>query len=430
MVGDRAPHPEVPPNGSLSAYDDTMPHPTPDDAIAGKFAAIRQQRPATDLEAVRDVVAVVSSSRAGSTMLGELLRGSADLLAFPAEMNPYVVVAQLAGNSRGVLVEELRREIGQPAVDVDVELEEFAHAVHWRLLAQWPRVDVSADDVVSAVARASRAIGPCASGFTARLLAELIDRGVPLRLDQYDGVDAPPTGTGPPVEPVIEMAPYVEFRPWRLATERDAASKPLVIATPRNAYRLDLLASLFANARLRVLHLTRNPTASVNGLIDGWLHAGFHSTRVPRPLHIAGYSGAVPGGEQWWKFDVPPQWQTVRDATLAEVCALQWWSPHEHVLAHVKRSGVDYLQVRYEDLVGPATARRETAAELAAWLGVPAHPFVESVVRGLAPKMATAPPRPRRWERAGNDLAPALAQPKVRDVTARLGYDWDEQLWI
>ena len=364
-------------------------------------------------------------------MLGELLRSTPDLLALPAEMNPYVVIAQLSGERREVLVDELCREVGQPASDDDLDLREFARSVQWRLLAQWPQLDLGPDRVHDAVVRVSQAIGPCASGFTARLLADLVGSGVPMRLEQYDAIEDDQTSEPrPPQEPVVEMAPYVGFRPWRVATEAELATKPLVIATPRNAYRLDLLPALFPNARLRVLHLTRNPTASVNGLIDGWLHPGFHNARAPEPLHIAGYSDTMPGGRQWWKFDVPPQWQAVRQATLAEVCALQWWSAHEHVLEHVGDSGIDYVQVRYEDLVGTPRVRRSAAARLAAWLGVPTFPLVESVVRGLEPKMATAPPRPRRWEAAGNDLAPALAQQKVWDVTARLGYDWDEKLWI
>jgi hypothetical protein len=226
------------------------------------------------------------------------------------------------------------------------------------------------------------------------------------------------------------MSPYVGFRPWRRPSDSELETQPLVIATPRNSYRLDLLGELFPNANVRVLHLIRNPTASVNGLIDGWLHAGFHNTTVDQELDIAGYSDRVPGGRRWWKFDVPPDWRSVTHATLPEACALQWCSQHEAVLEHVELVGCDYLRIRYEDLVGPPDARKVAADRLARWLGVSAGPLIAAVVGGLTPKMATATPRPRRWASGPNDLAPALSQPRVWDVTARLGYEPDERLWI
>ncbi|MDP9071610.1 MAG: sulfotransferase [Actinomycetota bacterium] len=86
-----------------------------------------------------------------------------------------------------------------------------------------------------------------------------------------------------------------------------AASRPLVLSTPRNAFRLAFLRSLFPAARFRVVHLTRNPAASVNGLIDGWLHHGFFNMAVDEPLAIAGYTDAFPlWGDRWWCYDFPP----------------------------------------------------------------------------------------------------------------------------
>lgn len=81
-----------------------------------------------------------------------------------------------------------------------------------------------------------------------------------------------------------------------------------MIKTPGNAYRLGFLRAAFPNARLRVLHLTRNPAASVNGLVDGWLHHGFHAYRLDEPLRITGYADVRPADRHWWKFDLPPSW--------------------------------------------------------------------------------------------------------------------------
>jgi hypothetical protein len=409
----------------ISAYDDAVPHTETNLTLAARFAVLRGRRPAVDLRDVREVVAVVSSSRGGSTMLSELLRRSAGLLSLPGEMNPYVAVAHISGHA-DVVAAELAREVGRPAARPS-EATGLVESLMWRLLAQWPDLDAPLDVIHEVVQRAVHGVGV---GSTARLLAQLRSVWPVIQPARYDDVadDAVPVTAPPP--PVIEMAPYVGFRPWRVATPAELATQPLVIATPRNAYRLDLLARLFPHAQLRVLHLTRNPSASVNGLIDGWLHPGFHNVPVDEPLHIDGYSDVVPGGHTWWKFDVPPDWRAATSATLPEVCALQWWSAHEAVLEHVERTGDDCLRIRYEDLVGSRELRVATAARLAEWLGVPEDELAARVAEGIAPKMATARPRPRRWASGGNDITPALAQPKVWDVTARLGYDWDERLWI
>ncbi len=348
----------------LSSYDDNVPHPGINITLAQRFQRLRSVRTSVDLNSVREVVAVVSSSRGGSTMLGELLRRCDHLLSLPGEMNPYVAVAQMSGNDREVLAAEIAREIGRPAAIDEVSPNDLGASIAWRLQAQWPECHIALDAVADALRDAS---GPLTGSVLSRMQAACpaID---PSRYD--DSTTAPPAAA--PAGPVVEMAPFVGLRPWRLAGDDEVRSRPLVIATPRNAYRLPLLRALFPRTRVRVLHLTRNPAASVNGLIDGWRHPGFHNVDVGERLDIAGYSDAVPGGTTWWKFDVPPEWHSVRFATLPEVCALQWCSAHEAVLADVERHSPDYLRVRYEDLVGTPERRADVAGELADWLHVPA----------------------------------------------------------
>src|SRR3712207_3422561 len=87
--------------------------------------------------AVRDLVVVCSSSRGGSSLFGELLRGSPDLLTFSAEINPHVTIPTLgaggcgcellrdpspvAGSATGlpILQSELGNDLGRPADVVD-----------------------------------------------------------------------------------------------------------------------------------------------------------------------------------------------------------------------------------------------------------------------------------------------------------------------
>ncbi len=425
-----------------SPYDAAVPHPTGLGDARARFDALRplRQPPVEEpLAAVRDVVAVVSSSRGGSTLFGEMLRRCDDLLHLRAEVNPLFVVAGLSGRGEtGVLTDELAAEIGNPALTVgEEELEDLALAVAWRLTAQWPALGIDPDEArrwVRDVARELPGDRLDHRELHLRVLAAARGRFPALNPHYYDlptevvrdrFPDAVPAA-GPPGEQLVEMPPFVMVRPWR-RPDRDALlSRPLVLSTPRNAFRLPFLRALFPAARLRVIHLTRNPAASVNGLIDGWLHHGFFNVAVDTPLAIAGYTDAFPHwGGRWWCYDFPPAWRQLTSVPLPEVCAEQWRSHHQAVVDFLAGAGVESVRVRFEDVVG--RRGREVLTELGEWLGLPS--LAAASGDSLPPVMATAPPRRRRWQRRAETLEGVLAAPRIRDMAARLGYE-DPATWV
>src|SRR4051812_29665461 len=160
----------------MASYDDAVPHPQADVTLATRFAAIRGNRPAVDVRGI-DVVLVVSSSRGGSSMLANILRSHSGLLSLPGEMNPYVVLAQLAGGDATIVRDEIARDIGRP---VDPRLEtpdpldliRLSRDVQFRLSMQWPHHDLAAVDV--AVAEAAAEVEPLDNdAFTAGVLSRL-----------------------------------------------------------------------------------------------------------------------------------------------------------------------------------------------------------------------------------------------------------------
>lgn len=346
---------------SWSPYDEAVPQPAGLDHVRPVFEELRERRGADPaaLARVRDVVVVASSSRGGSTLLGSLLRRVPGLLHLQAELNPHFVLASLEpGREREVLAAELAADIGVPGDELD-PLD-----VEWRLAAQWPHggeIDWRYYDV-------------------------------PL-----EGAEAP---MGPPSPSFVEMPPFVVPKPWR-RVPLDAGT--LVLTTPRSSFRLDVLRELFPSARFRVLHLTRRPEASVNGLIDGWRHHGF-------------FSCVSPTG-RWWSFDYVPDWRRWEDEPLADLCAEQWRAPHAATLEFLARTGVESLRLRHEDLSAGDPA---TFARLADWLGARAVADLATV--RLPPVMATVPPSPGRWRRRADDILPALARPDVAEMAAELGY--------
>ncbi|WP_445398164.1 sulfotransferase [Streptomyces sp. LE64] len=415
---------------------------------------------------IRDVVVLASSSRGGSSMVAETLRASRDLLHLQGEINPFLRITGLAHPDSGdcdrldaehlagldpalreVLDTELAHDIGSAADPAHaVDDRRYAADLAARLVMQWPELPVEPGRVAETAERvlaAQRAglRGPQDPPFDAHrffpaFFAELADRGLPVEPGYYDlprGLVRPevpgPGPAGPPGGFLVEEPPFILPRPWCPASPQDARTKPLVVKTPSNAYRFGFLRALFPHARFRVVHLTRNPAAAVNGLWDGWLHHGFHAHRMTRPLGIGGYVERAPDNRWWWKFDLAPGWQEFTSAPLLDVCAFQWRSAHQAVLDELAGGEVERLTLRFEDLIGGAAGRIDCFERLADWLGVPFEgAFRRAAHEGIGPVVATAEPRAGRWRARAARISAAVG-PADRALADRLGYT-DETEWI
>ncbi len=420
-------------------------------AVRERVAALRAGLPAPDVRVAREVVVVASSSRGGSSIFAEVLRRSRALLHFRAEVNPQLRLYGCEGGDDDALAPghpvppglgtALGADCGQPTdrLDDDEAITTFAREIAARLVLQWPDLDVAAPEVADDVRRvlaerwaAAWAPGHFAdaSDFYVRLLARFAARWPAFHPAAYDVDRERVAGTGPAGAycpgRLVEEPPFVLPLPWRHPTEAELRARPLVIKTPSNAYRLGWLRRLFPDARVRVLHLVRNPAASINGLSDGWRFPVFHSHDVGG-LAIQGYSDVVAGGDRWWKFDRPPGWRALTSAPLERVCAAQWSGAHAAVL---RDGDGDRHCLRFEDVVGARHRQERAMGELADWLGLPVHDELAAVLhRGLPAVMATHQPRHRRWFARAGLLEPVLALPEVQSVREALGYPEDRSAW-
>ncbi|MFD8722480.1 sulfotransferase [Streptomyces sp. NPDC059629] len=406
-------------------------------------------------EQVREVVLLGSSSRGGSSMVAEILRASRGLVHLSAEFNPFLRLVGLGGPADGydsdqltaddvkrldpelmrILDTELALDAGFPA-DEPADPRDFALTILWRLRLQWPRIPLDprvwVPRIMELLAEETEPLDVAALHM--RLLGRLRDSGHPVEARYYDLPGPAGSQTGRPAPaaltpPLLEEPPFVLSRPWRRATAEDLASKPLLIKTPSNAYRLGFVKALFPQARIRVLHLTRNPAASVNGLYDGWRHDGFHAHHVPEPLAIAGYSDLRADDRCWWKFDLPPGWQSYTGARLLEVCAFQWRAAHVHLLAGVAEHGFDYHRLAYENLIAGEASRVQQFEALCSWLRVDLDDRLRRVaVDGVPPIAATRTPRCNRWREREREIGEVLDGPTL-ELAERLGYD-DEEQWL
>ena len=409
------------------------------------------------LDSIQDVVFVQCSSRGGSSVFMEMLRHSQSFHHLSGEIGPALALAGLTfphsqtgsdalsaehatEDARRIIHNALRSDIGNPMLvqALPPGADNLARTLSWRLKAQWPLLGVSEHAIRDAV---SYALTDPLKGhdfstnqrFQAALLQRLRESQSAYNPWYYD-LDPNlvravfpdvPQAKGPPSSAIIEEPPFVLSGPWRHTPTAELSSRPLILKTPSNAYRMPFLRALFPKARVRVVHLTRNPAASINGLVDGWRFRGFHAHRMTPPLEI---TGIHPEDREWWKYDLPPGWERWRSASLVQVAAFQWSSAHQSILNTVPTDSRDTLRLRFEDVVGPS--RIQAFQTLFDWLGVPLDaPMATVIETGLPPVMATQRPRQRRWFDRAEELGPVLQTDAVVRVARELGYT-DPSEWI
>lgn len=406
---------------------------------------------------MRDLVIIASSSRGGSSVFTAFLRRSGALCHLQGEINPLFRLAGLdfpntdtgsdaltADHATLPAAAAMRRalfeEVGSRApLPIDEETwAGFVDILHRRLCIQWPDVTIPPQLLRTCAQQARAALRSSVEAFHVTLLGKLQQHFPVINPHYYDlnrhmieqicPTDRP---TGPCGDRIIEEPPFVTVHPWRFATAGD--QRPLIIKTPSNAYRLPFYKALFSDFRLRILHLTRNAAASINGLHDGWRYPeGFHAHKLTQPLAITGYTERAPWAKWWWQYDLPPNWQQWTAAPLAEVCGFQWRSAHQHILEFLRDNpDVDRLQVRFEDLIGTPSQSRKAVAQVASWLGIPEDTaLLEHSLLSMPPVMSTDRPRHRRWFEKAALLEPVLQCPDTKLLMERLGYDPNPNTWL
>ncbi|WP_162561525.1 sulfotransferase [Salinispora mooreana] len=393
------------------------------------------------------VVVILSSSRGGSSALFSALRATKVFWCLPGE---HVYLYKLHGF--GLPDDPLAHDgsIG-PGADLDGLLSALATectgpisgvltanlvAYHFvsRLLAQWPMLADDPDLVLEAARRQVYRQGSCHDpvALLMAIIRELRDIGYAVDPWYYDlpanvisrWFPAEPEPVGPPSAgfTLVEEPPFLvprafPARPALASSQR----RPLLLKASLDVYRINLIRRLFPASELRFVHLTRNPAASINGLMDGWLSRGFFSHQIDRnyAMNIEGYSH-LPWGQGWWNFDLPPQWYANTATSLPRVCSFQWRQAHQHILAAKAEGAGTWLQVRAEDLHVSSGRQRALVHRVMKFAGVDSP--MASEVGELPVVMATAPPRPGRWRANAERIAAAIEEEETQDVAGALGY--------
>ena len=181
-------------------------------------------------------------------------------------------------------------------------------------------------------------------------------------------------------------------------------------------YRIGTWESLFPNAEIKYIHLTRGFAQTINGLMDGWQHPpGFHSYDMETAgckLHIKGYKNS-----KWWKFDLPPNWKQTINLPLEQVCLNQWLQANRHILREAKQP----LTIKFEDfLENPDKQLRKVST----YLGI------KKISSAHLPKvMTTVNPKAYRWHKRKSLLLKLSRDNKVKFMMNKLNYSMNPKTW-
>jgi hypothetical protein len=427
------------------------------------------------LKDVRRIVIINSSSRSGSSLLHTLLRKLDGVYALSGEAAPFYKLNTSLAVCNLFQSDKIPSSLLDAAVDGEglsrdfftdlhhtrtriltreIDLDEYADDLLLRLPLQWTDLDF---DLVALRWRINTALERYATQnavfqadeFYLVLLEEIrkaypgvnpfyydIDSGKVAR--HFPLVEAP---AGPPNPRFnIEEPPFILLSPGHKATPADLAENTLLLKSTVDCYRMNLIEKLFPGADIRIIHLTRNPAASANGICDGWLHRGFFSHNLKpyfdgcsdlKGLRIKGYSDLYPFGRYWWNFDLPEGWQVVIEKDLVEVAAFQWYSANREILQYLSRGDRKHLTVRYENIIrDPGSRTREFEAMLA-FMDMPPDQLPLLGLSDLPVVQSTHLPQPYRWKKRPDLLARLLEDPRIVGMADRLGYKKDNiEEWL
>jgi hypothetical protein len=135
--------------------------------------------------------------------------------------------------------------------------------------------------------------------------------------------------------------------------------------TPPNSYRIELLQSMYPDAKF--IYLVREREANVQSLISAWTHpkkfkfAYRKYLTKGKKINIEGYSGKV------WKFFITPGFESyLEDKTIREVCEFQYDNVHQFIQDSLsKLDPKQYIKVNFEDLLAKPDEFMQQVCEFA-----------------------------------------------------------------
>lgn len=418
----------------------------------------------SSLKDIKRVAVIAAGSRSGSSLLFSILRRAPGVYSLSGESTPFYKLNGLSlgafssdeipqdtvisedqwrGLSRDFLSDSASDSNETDILPAEETLDRYIDELALRFCLEWPAVSFSCEVFGRLARRAFRVYTKAHSKFSREefylellwMLRQEYDVINPYYYDipavliqnRFPGLEIP---CGPPSRDiVIEEPPFILLSPRKKMQKADLSGKMLLLKTSADCYRMPFLETIFPGADFKIIHLTRNPVASINGLYDGWLHRGFFSHNLSAALKsrnsmlkIAGYSERYEWGKWWWKYDLPGRWEDYTQKRLEEVCAFQWCCSNKALLEYFKKSRKEYYRVRYEDIIGGLESRKEEIEGIVKFLGINVDAVGLLGLDKLAVVQATDDPQPYRWKKRKDLLLPLLNDPQLSGISEELNY--------
>jgi hypothetical protein len=422
----------------------------------------------TSLSEVKRVVIINSSSRSGSSLLYTLLSKLPQFYSLVGEASPFYKLnarldrfnphqsdrvpteriddcIDLSGVSRDFISDLYVGEVITDSRQID--LDGYADDLMLRFSLQWPDVEFDPATLRMCISQSlERYVSEIPFFNTESYYLSLLeimsclwpqinpfyyDIGTDKVALHFPFIEIP---SGPPTSGfTVEEPPFVLLPPRNRPTIADLSGKTLLLKSTVDCYRMNLVERLLPNADLRIIHLTRNPAATINGIYDGWHHRGFFSHNLEHcfeggtldRLQIKGYSNIYPFGGTWWNFDLPEGWQNVADCELVEVCAFQWHSANTEILRYLAAHSHRSCVVHFEDIIRTVGSRMAEFERLLDFMGVAADQLKSLRLEVLPVVQSTLPPQLYRWKRRHDMISKALDAPGIREMAEIFGYRAD-----
>jgi len=366
----------------------------------------------------KEVVVIVGSSRGGTSLFFDTLRHHPDFSSPDGEHGKYYTLNDMmypfldsdSLPEDAPIPEELTKfmllDVGRTSIGGTDE-EHFIDNFISRLPMQFYYMNFDYQDIKEEYLRKS-------ANFT-----EVVDRaGIMKRYYDLKSVGIEPdTVFNPLTEFYISETPFIfPHRYKRKLEEKDFSESKLLLKTSVDAYRMGWVDKLFPNSKVKYIHLTRNPAASMNGLIDGWLtNRGFFTYKIP-DMDIMGYPR-----KDLWNYDLPPNWKNLLTEDLTTVVWSQWAQAHRHIMDYSGPNKV--LKVKFEDFL---YNREETIGKVTDYVGVDSNaPLFTEKTKALNKVMTTDEPRKYRWRDRGNMIIENIKN-SDEGFVEKLGYEMNE----
>ena len=131
-------------------------------------------------------------------------------------------------------------------------------------------------------------------------------------------------------------------------------------------------------------------------------------------LSISNYTELQSWGKYWWKFDMPPNWETQINLPLEYLCGFQWYSAHNSILQEIANENSNNVQnIKYEDLVGTDEIPHRTMARILKFIGVEFDKSLQRITEEMPLVMTTSRPFPQKWKIRENIITPVILQKEL-----------------